>query len=152
MLVDSHCHLDFDVLAEDIDGVLARARDNGVSHCVTISTRIRNFDTVVGIAQAHDNVFCSIGTHPHNAHEELDISVEEIVALSQHPKCVAIGEAGLDYHYDSSPREAQAQGFRNHVAAARTTGSSDLSRAVNTSAALVAPTFARASSTAGMTR
>ena len=122
MLVDSHCHLDFDVLAEDIDGVLARARDNGVSHCVTISTRIRNFDTVVGIAQAHDNVFCSIGTHPHNAHEELDISVEEIVALSQHPKCVAIGEAGLDYHYDSSPREAQAQGFRNHVAAARTTG------------------------------
>ena len=122
MLVDSHCHLDFDVLAEDIDGVLARARDNGVSHCVTISTRIRNFDTVVGIAQAHDNVFCSIGTHPHNAHEEIDISVEEIVALSQHPKCVAIGEAGLDYHYDSSPREAQAQGFRNHIAAARTTG------------------------------
>ena len=122
MLVDSHCHLDFDVLAEDIDGVLARARDNGVSHCVTISTRIRNFDTVVGIAQAYDNVFCSIGTHPHNAHEEIDISVEEIVALSQHPKCVAIGEAGLDYHYDSSPREAQAQGFRNHIAAARTTG------------------------------
>lgn len=122
MLVDSHCHLDFDVLADDIDGVLARARDNSVTHAVTISTRIRRFETLLGIVGKHENVFCSIGTHPHNAHEELDISVEEIIALSQHPKCVAIGEAGLDYHYDSSPREAQAQGFRNHIAAARETG------------------------------
>lgn len=122
MLIDSHCHLDFDVLAEDIDGVLARAKANGVSHCVTVSTRIRKFDTLVAIAEGHANVFCSVGTHPHNAHEELDISVEEIVALSQHPKCVAIGEAGLDYHYDSSPREAQAAGFRNHIAASRQTG------------------------------
>ena len=122
MLIDSHCHLDFDVLADDIDGVLARARDNGVTHMVTISTRIRRFDTLLAIAERHDNVFCSVGTHPHNAHEELDISIDEIVALSQHPKCVAIGEAGLDYHYDSSPREAQAQGFRNHIAASRQTG------------------------------
>ncbi|WP_417581555.1 TatD family hydrolase [Pelagibacterium sp.] len=122
MLVDSHCHLDFDVLADDIDGVLSRARDNGVSHCVTISTRIRRFDTLLAIAEKHNNVFCSVGTHPHNAHEELDISLEEIVALSQHSKCVAIGEAGLDYHYDSSPRDAQARGFRTHIAAARQTG------------------------------
>ena len=122
MLVDSHCHLDFDVLADDIDGVLARARENGVSHCVTISTRIRRFETLLAIAEKHDNVFCSVGTHPHNAHEELDISLEEIIALSRHPKCVAIGEAGLDYHYDSSPRDAQAQGFRNHIAVARQTG------------------------------
>lgn len=122
MLVDSHCHLDFDVLADDIDGVLARARESGVSHVVTISTRIRRFETLLAIADAYDNVFCSIGTHPHNAHEELDISVDEIVALSRHPKCVAIGEAGLDYHYDFSPREAQTQGFRNHIAAARITG------------------------------
>ncbi|RDE08625.1 TatD family hydrolase [Pelagibacterium lacus] len=122
MLVDSHCHLDFDVLAGDIDGGLARARANGVTHCVTISTRIRRFDTIRAIAETHDNVFCSVGTHPHNAHEELDISVEEIIALSQHPKCVAIGEAGLDYHYDSSPRDAQAQGFRTHIAASRETG------------------------------
>ncbi|WMT85193.1 TatD family hydrolase [Pelagibacterium sp. 26DY04] len=122
MLVDSHCHLDFDVLAEDIDGVLARARENGVSHMVTISTRIRRFERLLAIAEAHDNVFCSIGTHPHNAHEELDISIDEIIALSQHPKCVAIGEAGLDYYYDSSPREAQAQGFRSHIAASRRTG------------------------------
>lgn len=122
MLVDSHCHLDFDVLADDIDGVLARARENGVTHAVTISTRIRRFEALLAIAERHDNVFCSIGTHPHNAHEELDISIDEIVALSQHPKCVAIGEAGLDYHYDSSPRDAQAKGFRNHIAAARRTG------------------------------
>ncbi|WP_421950398.1 TatD family hydrolase [Pelagibacterium sp.] len=122
MLVDSHCHLDFDVLADDIDGVLSRALDNGVSHCVTISTRIRRFETLLAIAEKHDNVFCSVGTHPHNAHEELDISIDEIIALSLHPKCVAIGEAGLDYHYDSSPRDAQAQGFRTHIAAARQTG------------------------------
>src|SRR5690606_40488048 len=119
MLIDSHCHLDFDVLADDIDGVLSRARDNGVTHMVTISTRIRRFETLQAIVERHGNVFCSIGTHPHNAHEELDISVDEIVTLSQHPKCVAIGEAGLDYHYDFSPREAQAQGFRNHIAADR---------------------------------
>lgn len=122
MLVDSHCHLDFDVLADDIDGVLARARENGVTHAVTISTRIRRFQTLIDIAEKHRNVFCSVGTHPHNAHEELDISVDEIVALTEHPKCVAIGEAGLDYHYDSSPRDAQAQGFRNHIAASRQTG------------------------------
>ncbi|SDH05418.1 TatD family hydrolase [Pelagibacterium luteolum] len=122
MLVDSHCHLDFDVLADDIHGVLARARENGVGHCVTISTRIRRFDTVRAIAEANGNVFCSVGTHPHNAHEELDITIEEIVTLSEHPKCVAIGEAGLDYHYDSSPRDAQAKGFRNHIAASRITG------------------------------
>src|SRR5690606_41114610 len=84
--LDSHCHLDFDVLADDIDGVLARARENGVSHMVTISTCIRRFERLLAIAEAHENVFCSIGTHPHNAHEELDISIDEIIALSQHPK------------------------------------------------------------------
>ncbi|MCD7061008.1 TatD family hydrolase [Pelagibacterium xiamenense] len=122
MLVDSHCHLDFDVLSADLDGVLARAADNGVGAMVTISTRIRRFDAIKAIAGAHENVWCSIGTHPHNAHEELDVTASDIVALSKHPKCVAIGEAGLDYHYDSSPRDAQAEGFRNHIAASRETG------------------------------
>jgi len=122
MLIDSHCHLDFDVLSADLEGLLARARANQVVGCVTISTRIRRFDAISAIAQVHENVWCSVGTHPHNAHEELDISAEEIIKLSQHQKCVAIGEAGLDYHYDSSPRAAQAQGFRKHIAAARETG------------------------------
>lgn len=122
MLIDSHCHLDFDVLHDDIDNVLARAREAGVDGCVTISTRVRQFDTIKAIAEAHENVWCSVGTHPHNAHEELDITTEQLVALAEHPKCVAIGEAGLDYHYDSSPRDAQAEGFRNHIGAARITG------------------------------
>lgn len=122
MLVDHHCHLDFPQFAEDVYGVVARARAAGVGTMVTISTHIRRFETYKAIAEAHEDIFFSVGTHPHNAHEELDIPVDEIVRLSQHPKCVAVGEAGLDYHYQNSPREAQAEGFRNHIAAARETG------------------------------
>jgi len=122
MLVDHHCHLDFPDFASDLDGVIDRAKAAGVGMLVSISTRIRRFAPLLEIAEAHDNVLCSVGTHPHYAHEELDIAVEQIVDLARHPKVVAIGEAGLDYHYDNSPREAQAQGFRNHIAAARATG------------------------------
>ena len=77
---------------------------------------------VLAIAETFPDVFCSVGTHPHHAHEELDIGADELIARAQHPKVVAIGEAGLDYHYDNSPREAQEQGFRQHIAAARETG------------------------------
>lgn len=122
MLIDSHCHLDFDTLSADLAGVLARMADNSVDGCVTISTRVERFSEVLAIAEAHDNVWCSVGTHPHNAHEELHIQADDLIRLSAHPKCVAIGEAGLDYHYDNSPREAQAEGFRRHIAAARITG------------------------------
>ncbi|MGI9382096.1 MAG: TatD family hydrolase [Methyloligellaceae bacterium] len=122
MLVDSHCHLDFPKLAEELDAVIARAGRAGVGLMVTISTRIRQFPGVLAIAERYDNVYCSVGTHPHNADEELDIPVSEIVALARHPKVVAIGEAGLDYHYDNSPREDQAEGFRRHIWAARETG------------------------------
>ncbi len=121
MLIDSHCHLDFDALSSDIDGVLARMSGAGVGACVTISTRIKQFDKITAIAEKHDNVYCSVGTHPHNAHEELDIEPSEIIELSKHKKCVAIGEVGLDYHYDNSPREAQREGFLRHIAAARET-------------------------------
>ncbi|MBU2581404.1 MAG: TatD family hydrolase [Alphaproteobacteria bacterium] len=122
MLVDHHCHLDFPQFAEDLDGVVERARAAGVGTMVTISTHIRRYDTYRAIAEAHDDIFFSVGTHPHNAHEELDIPLDEIVRLAQHPKCVAVGEAGLDYYYQHSPREAQAEGFRRHIAAARQTG------------------------------
>ncbi len=122
LLVDSHCHLDFNVLQENIEGVLERCHDAGVDLMVTISTRVREFDKIRVIAEAHDNVYCTIGTHPHNADEEIDISVEEIIAISKHPKVVGIGEAGLDYHYDNSTPAAQAQGFRTHIDAARQTG------------------------------
>lgn len=122
MLVDHHCHLDFPNFQDDLPGVVSRAADAGVGIMVTISTRIRKFDSVLAVAEQFDNVYCSVGTHPHNAHEELDIPVEEIIRLSQHPKVVAIGEAGLDYHYDHSSPQAQAEGFRRHIAAARETG------------------------------
>lgn len=122
MLIDSHCHLDFPDLRDQLDAVLARADEAGVGLMVTISTRVRRFDELRAIVEARDNVFCSIGTHPHNAAEEPDVTVEELVALAQHPKVVAIGEAGLDYHYDHSPRDVQAASFRTHIAAARETG------------------------------
>jgi TatD DNase family protein len=121
MLIDHHCHLDFPDFAGEFDAVIARANAAGVGILVSISTRIRRFEQLLKIVEAHENVFCSIGTHPHYAHEELDVPVDEIVRLARHPKVVAIGEAGLDYFYDNSPRAAQAQGFRNHIAAARET-------------------------------
>ncbi|MCZ7593636.1 MAG: TatD family hydrolase [Hyphomicrobium sp.] len=122
MLVDHHCHLDFPQLAADREGILARARAAGVGVMVTISTRIRQLPTLLEIADAHPNIYCSVGTHPHNADEERGIAADEIVRLSQHPKVVAIGEAGLDYFYKKSSPEAQAEGFRTHIEAARLTG------------------------------
>lgn len=120
-LIDSHCHLDFPDLEAERDEVIARAGAAGVALMVTISTRIRQFERVRTIADTYPNVFCSVGTHPHNAGEEEGIPAEEIISLAEHPKVVAIGEAGLDYFYDKAPREAQAAGFRTHIAAARET-------------------------------
>jgi len=122
MLVDSHCHLDFPDFSGELDAVVERARAAGVGRMVTISTRIRRHSELLAIADRYDDVFCSIGTHPHQAHEELDIPVDEILRATEHPKVVAIGEAGLDYFYDYSPRDGQERGFRNHIAAARATG------------------------------
>ncbi len=122
MLIDSHCHLDFESLSADIDGVMARAAAAGVTGMVTISTRVDNFSTYAGLAERFPNVWCSVGTHPHNADQELHVETDDLVRLSAHPRCVAIGEAGLDYFYDNAPREAQAIGLRRHIAAARITG------------------------------
>ena len=122
MLVDHHCHLDFPQLAEDREGLLARARAAGVGVMVTISTRVGKLPKLLTIAEAHPNVFCSVGTHPHYADDEPDVTTADLVEKSGHPKVVAIGEAGLDYHYQKSSREGQAEGFRRHIAAARETG------------------------------
>ena len=122
MLVDSHCHLDFAQLAEDEAGVIERAAAAGVRRMVTIATRLSSFAKVLQIAERHDSVFLATGVHPHQAGEEGPASPEPLIANAAHPKVVAIGEAGLDYFYDKSPRDAQAQGFRHHIAAARTTG------------------------------
>ena len=122
MLVDSHCHLDFPDFAAERDAVVARARAAGVGRLLTISTRVRKHTEIIGIAEKYADVFCSVGTHPHNAHDEPEIDAKTLTALAQHPKVVAIGEAGLDYHYDKSPRPDQAKSFRQHIAAARETG------------------------------
>ncbi len=122
MLIDSHCHLDFPDFASELDDVVARARAAGIARMVTISTRVRRFAGVLAIAERFPEVYCSVGTHPHYAHEELDITAADLIARTEHPKVVALGEAGLDYRYDRSPRDAQERGFRTHIGAARETG------------------------------
>jgi TatD DNase family protein len=122
MLIDSHCHLDFPDFGSELDAVVARARAAGIERMVTISTRVRQQPDLLAIADRFPDVFCSVGTHPHYAHEELDVTAADLAARSRAPKVVALGEAGLDYHYDNSPRQAQERGFRTHIAAARETG------------------------------
>ena len=122
MLIDSHCHLDFPDFAAELDAVVARARDAGIARMVTISTRVARHGDLLAITERFPDVYCSVGTHPHYAHEEPDVTASDLVARARDPKVVAIGEAGLDYHYDNSPREAQERGFRTHIAAARETG------------------------------
>lgn len=122
MLIDSHCHLDFPDFADQLADVVGRARERGVRRIITICTRVEKFDQVLAVTEQFEDVFCSVGTHPHNADEELHITAERLVELSAHPKVVAIGEAGLDYHYDKSARDAQKQSFLAHISAARATG------------------------------
>jgi len=122
MLIDSHCHLDFPDFENERDAIIERAASAGVVRLITISTRVDRFAEVRALADQYPAVFCSVGTHPHQAHEEPEASVDTLVALACHPKCVAIGEAGLDYHYDRSPREIAARVFRTHIAAARKSG------------------------------
>ncbi len=122
MLVDSHCHLDFPDFAGDLEGIAARAAEAGIGRMVTISTRVRKLPELIAIAERFPNVYCSVGTHPHHADEEDGISPDELAELTRHPKVVALGEAGLDYFYDNGSRQAQARGFRAHIAAARATG------------------------------
>jgi TatD DNase family protein len=122
MLVDSHCHLDFPDFAGELDAIVGRAAEAGIGRLVTISTRVRRLNELLAIAERYDNVYCSVGTHPHHADEEDGISADELAELTGHPKVVALGEAGLDYFYDNGSPEAQARGFRAHIAAARATG------------------------------
>ena len=122
LIVDSHCHLDYPGLLDRLDEVLTNAESAGVGLMLSISSKVRQFEGLLAIVEAHPNIFCTVGTHPHHAHEELDISVSELVKLAQHPKVIGIGEAGLDYHYDHSPRDAQMEGFRRHIEAAQETG------------------------------
>lgn len=121
-ITDSHCHLDFESLQEDLPGVIARAAEAGVTRMVTICTRLTNEPSVRAIAEAHEPVFYAAGTHPMSAAEEPMASVDELLALTQHPKMVGIGETGLDYHYTAESAEVQKTSLRIHIAAARESG------------------------------
>ena len=122
MLVDSHCHLDYLARDGDLDAVIARARDAGVGAMITICTKLSEFELVRGIAAGHPDVWCSLGVHPHEAEGEGQRTADRLIALAAHDEVVGIGETGLDYYYEHSPREAQQQSFRAHIAAARETG------------------------------
>ena len=121
-LIDSHCHLDFPDFGEELDDVVARAGRAGITHMVTISTHLSRFERVKAVAERFSNVFCSVGIHPHEAGTEAEVSVDELVRLAEHPKVVGIGETGLDFYYEHSPRDVQERQFRTHIEAARRTG------------------------------
>ena len=122
MLVDSHCHLDFADFAAEREAIIMRARQAGVETMLTISTRLDLFCGVRGIAEAYDGIWCSVGAHPHEAKDHSTLTSEPLVALAVHPKVVGIGETGLDFHYDLSPRDIQERVFRAHIAASHQTG------------------------------
>jgi TatD DNase family protein len=122
MLVDSHCHLDFPDFEEDFDGVLGRAAANDVRTILTICTHVTRFGRIAAIAEAHRDIWCSIGIHPHEAAEEPPVTGAQLAELAAHPKCIGIGETGLDYFYEHSPKAEQQRNFRAHIEAARMTG------------------------------
>ncbi len=122
MFIDSHCHLNYKGLVEDQEAVITRARAAGVTGMLNISTRESEWDDVIGVADRHDQIWASIGIHPHEADTHPDIETAKLVAKTAHPKVIAIGETGLDYYYDHSDRAQQRTSFRAHIAAARETG------------------------------
>src|SRR3546814_15241621 len=122
MLVDSHCHLDFPDFADELDAVVERAREAGIGRLLTICTSLTRLEKNLEIADRYDEIFCAAGIHPHEAEQEGDVTLDRLVGMAAHPKLVGIGETGLDYHYDHSPREAQQHSFRPHIRAAREPG------------------------------
>src|SRR6266852_1084867 len=122
MLVDSHCHLDFADFAEERDAVVARARAAGVGTMLTIGTRLDEFPGVRAIADSYPDIWCSVGAHPHEASDHAALGASDLAERAAHPRVVGIGETGLDFHYDRSPREVQEWVFRTHIAAARASG------------------------------
>ncbi len=122
MFVDSHCHLNYKGLVEQQAEVIERARAAGVSTMLTISTREREWDEIVAIADTHDDIWASIGIHPHEADQHAHVTAELLIDRAAHPRVIGIGETGLDYYYDHSDRARQAANFRAHIAASRATG------------------------------
>lgn len=122
MLVDSHCHLDFPDFADDVVGVVERARRAGVGLMLSICTHVTKFPQVLAVAERFPDVYCTVGIHPHEAGKEPEVDADRLIELARHPKVVGFGETGLDYFYEHSPREAQQRSFRAHIAAARQAG------------------------------
>jgi TatD DNase family protein len=122
MLIDSHVNLHAPQFDEDRDAVIARAREAGVRLMVEISDRLTTFEATHALAMAHDDIWCTVGVHPHEAKDAADLTAAELVMLAKRPRVVGVGECGLDFHYDLSPRDVQAKVFRQHVAAARDSG------------------------------
>lgn len=120
--IDSHCHLNYKGLFEQQQDVLERARAAGVGTMLTISTRESEWDDVIGIAEREDDIWATVGIHPHEADGHAHVDTAKLVARAQHPRVVGIGESGLDYYYDHSDRDQQQTSFRAHIAAARETG------------------------------
>ena len=122
MLIDSHCHLDFPDFAADLDDVVARARAAQVRGMLTISTRLSAFEDARALAHRYHDVWCSVGIHPHHVESEGVPETDDILARTVDPRVIGIGETGLDYHYENSPRAAQKESFRRHIAASRRSG------------------------------
>jgi len=122
MLIDSHVNLHAPQFDADREAVIARAREAGIGLMVTISDKVSSFEAVHEVAMAHPDIWCTVGTHPHEAKENPGLTADVLCDLAARPKVVGIGETGLDFHYDLSPRDIQAQVFRAHVEAARRTG------------------------------
>jgi len=122
MLIDSHVNLHAPQFADDQAEVIDRARAAGVGLMVTVSDKVSSFEAVHALAMSHEDIWCTVGTHPHEAKENPELSAQDLIGLAQRPKVIGIGECGLDFHYDLSPRDVQARVFRAHIEAARQTG------------------------------
>lgn len=117
MLVDSHCHLNMKEFADDLPQIIANAKASGVSLMQTICTRSSDFPDIIAIAEKYPEIYASFGIHPHEVEKEPLLSVEEIIAYTNHPKVIGVGETGLDYYYEHSPRDIQKESFINHIKA-----------------------------------
>ena len=122
MLVDSHCHLDFKDFSDDLDAVVGRAHAAGVGCMLTICTRLHRLQQTLDLIDRYDSVYGAVGVHPHEAEKEGDVALERLLEIAEHPKIVGIGETGLDFYYNHSPRAAQEASFRTHIRAARESG------------------------------
>ena len=122
MIVDSHCHLNYGTMMEDMPGVMARAKEAGVETMLAINARLSEYDAVLALAEKYDHVFATVGSHPHEAEKEPDVQASELIEKAQHKKVIGIGESGLDFYYEYAPRDLQEANFRAHITASRETG------------------------------